>query len=82
MNRLISITEQIVLFKDCKWSPECTRIVIRTEKGEIVMGRQKFEVAFGGYTFMLDDNNERVTRSAWAAFKALGVVQLRGGWGW
>lgn len=82
MNRLINITDQIVLFKDCKWAPDCRKIVMRTENGEITVNRQRFDVTFGGFTFMLDDQNERLTRSAWEAFKSLGIVQLRGHWGW
>lgn len=82
MNRLLNITEQIVLFRNCKWTPDCRKIVMRLEKGEITINRQRFDVIFGGFTFMLDDQNERLSRSAWIAFKSLDIVRLRGGWGW
>ena len=71
-NRLLSRNEQRTLFADCKWSSDWQKIVVSTPKGPKALGRKIFNVYFGGFTFMLDENNERLTRSAWEAFKALG----------
>lgn len=35
-----------------------------------LLDRARFDVLFGGYTYVLDVNNERTTRSAWRAFTA------------
>ena len=35
-----------------------------------LLNKAQFDVLFGGYTFVLDQNNERTTRSAWRAFTA------------
>ena len=73
-NRLLNITEQIVLFKDCKWAPDCRHVVVQltgNNRFSKPLNRERFNVLFGGYTFMLDRNNERLTRKAWDAFKSL-----------
>jgi hypothetical protein len=33
-----------------------------------LLDKARFDVLFGGYTYVLDVNNERTTRSAWRAF--------------
>lgn len=35
-----------------------------------LLNKAQFDVLFGGYTYVLDQNNERTTRSAWRAFTA------------
>lgn len=35
-----------------------------------LLNKARFDVLYGGYSYALDVNNERTTRSAWRAFTA------------
>lgn len=61
--RIVSLDVQIVLFEGWKFDFMKRRMI----SGTSVLTRGRFDVLFGGHTFMLDRENERQTGSAWRA---------------
>ena len=57
--------QQANLFRGCVYIEQENR-VMRT--GGQMLKPEQFRVRFGGYTFTLDQANEKVTRDAWEAF--------------
>lgn len=56
-----------VIFEGLKFNLEKMRVVMPDGR---LLDRARFDVLFGGYTYVLDITNERTTRSAWRAFTA------------
>lgn len=56
-----------VIFEGLKFNLEKMRVVL---PDGTLLDKARFDVMFGGYTYVLDINNERTTRSAWRAFTA------------
>ena len=65
-------TQQIELFKGCVYLLDKNKI--RLPNGTEVR-RQQFDVIFGGRVFMMDNANQRTTRSAWEAFTQSEALQ-------
>ena len=66
-SRFISAQDVPVLFAGCSFKLATMRVILPDGRA---LNRSQFKVLFGGYTFALDQNNERTTRSAWRAFTA------------
>lgn len=57
--------EQVELFGGCVYVQDAHKILA---PGGVLLKPDQFRVAFGGYTFTLDNANEKTTRDAWEAF--------------
>lgn len=64
-NTYLRAEEQIQLFDGCVYINDQHRVW--TKDGQILKPEQ-FKVRFGGYTFMMDNENTKTTRDAWDAF--------------
>lgn len=53
------------VFEGCVYVKSLGRVLV---PGSGLMNTEKFRVYFGGYTFAMDDINQRTTRNAWEAF--------------
>lgn len=53
------------LFGSCVYVKNVGRVLV---PGSGLMSEKQFRVLFGGYTFAMDDINQRTTRNAWEAF--------------
>lgn len=57
--------EQMDLFAGCVYVQDIHRVLV---PGGQLLKSEQFKVAYGGYTFTLDNANEKTTRDAWEAF--------------
>lgn len=56
-----------VIFDGLSFDLEKMRVVLPDGR---LLNKARFDVLYGGYSYALDVNNERTTRSAWRAFTA------------
>lgn len=61
----LSVADQIELFAGCVYVADQHRVLV---PGGHLRKPDQFRVIFGGYTFAMDEENERTTRDAWEAF--------------
>jgi hypothetical protein len=71
-NRLLSIGEQMMLFANTVYITDSHRVLV---PGGHVLKPDQFRVYFGGYSFMMDHNNERVSRDPWEAYTQSQLIQ-------
>jgi hypothetical protein len=71
-NRLLSIAEQMTLFAGTVYITDSHRVLI---PGGHVLKPDQFRVYFGGYSFMMDHNNERISRDPWEAYTQSQLIQ-------
>ena len=64
-SRLLSIAEQVTLFQGCVYILDEHRVLM---PGGYVVNAERFRVFYGGYSFVMDKDNNRVSRNAWEAF--------------
>lgn len=57
--------QQLDIFKGCVYVTEGHEVLV---PGGDMLDQGRFKVAFGGYSFAMDNRNERVVRNAWEAF--------------
>lgn len=57
--------QQLALFNGCVYIQDIHRVLI---PGGIILKPEQFKVHFGGYTFTMDNANEKTTKDAWEAF--------------
>lgn len=63
--QFIGGTQLADMFRGCVYVGSINRIL--TPSG-VMMKQEQFNITYGGYTFTLDDSNEKTTRKAWEAF--------------
>ena len=63
----LSVHQIPVIFDGLAFNLAKMRVVMPDGR---LLDRARFDVLFGGYTYAMDINNERTTRSAWRAFTA------------
>ena len=61
----LSVDQQIDLFTGCVYITDEHKTLI---PGGYLLNPERFRVAFGGYSLMMDTRNERVSRNAWECF--------------
>ncbi len=61
----LTIEQQIDLFAGCVYVRDQHRVLV---PGGVMLKEGQFKVAFGGYSFPMDNANERTSRDAWEAF--------------
>ena len=71
-NRFLSIGEQMSLFAGTVYITDSHRVLV---PGGHVLKPDQFRVYFGGYSFMMDHNNERVSRDPWEAYTQSQLVE-------
>lgn len=71
-NRLLSIAEQMILFANTVYIADSHRVLV---PGGHVLKPEQFRVYFGGYSFMMDHNNERISRDPWEAYTQSQLIQ-------
>ena len=64
-NTFLSATDQVEFFKGCVYIYELHRVLV---PGGNTLAPERFRVRYGGYTFMMDNLNQRTSRDAWEAF--------------
>jgi hypothetical protein len=64
-NTFLGVDDQIGHFKGCVWVHSMNRVLT---PGGYLEKPDQFRVTHGGYTFMMDNQNDRTTRDAWEAF--------------
>ena len=64
-NRILGLNEQTQLFAGAVYITDSHRVLIQ---GGHILKPDQFRVHFGGYSFLMDQNNERVSRDPWEAF--------------
>jgi hypothetical protein len=57
--------DQVELFAGCVYIQDIHRVLV---PGGQLLKSEQFKVMYGGYTFTLDNANEKTTRDAWEAF--------------
>lgn len=60
------------IFKGCVYVKDRGRVLV---PGSGLMNKDQLNVLYGGYTFALDDINQRTTRKAWEAFTENGLLR-------
>lgn len=64
----LGIPDQRALFTGCKWDLKTNRILVKMGTETLSLNKARFDIVFGGrFIFVLDNNNERTTNSAWNA---------------
>lgn len=71
--QILAPTQQVELFNHCVYVTDCHRMF--TPAGEMLTPNQ-FRAKFGGYTFMMDNVNERTSRNAFEAFTESQAVRF------
>lgn len=71
--QILAPTQQVELFDRCAYVVDAHRMF--TPAGEMLTPNQ-FRAKFGGYTFMMDNVNERTTRNAFEAFTESQAVRF------
>lgn len=61
----IGVEQQAEFFKGCVYVLDAHRVLI---PGGRMLKPEQFRAMFGGYTYNMDDRNERVSRNAWEVF--------------
>lgn len=61
----LSIEQQRELFIGCVYVCDAHRVLV---PGGLMLQEKQFRVMFGGYSFPMDNANERTSRDAWEAF--------------
>ena len=61
----LSTSEQIDMFAGCVYVQEAHKVFM---PGGVMLKPDQFKVQFGGYTFTLDNANDKTTRDSWEAF--------------
>lgn len=61
----INNDDQLLLFGGCVYVRDVHRVLV---PGGNLLKPEQFKVHFGGYTFTMDNANEKTTRDAWEAF--------------
>jgi len=61
----LSIENQLDLFKGCTYVTDAHKILI---PGGDMLNAERFRVRYGGFTFPMDNGNERHVRNAWECF--------------
>lgn len=61
----LSVEDQITLFAGCVYVSDQHRVLV---PGGTLLKPEQFKVKFGGYTFTMDNANERTSRDPWEAF--------------
>lgn len=64
-NTFLTPQQQTELFAGCVYVSNEHKILV---PGGQLMGPDRFRAHFGGYTFLMDNRNERTCRNAWEAF--------------
>jgi hypothetical protein len=64
-NVFLGMTEQLDLFKGCVYVQDLHRVFLPTG---VLVKPDVFKVIFGGYSFTMDNRNERTSRNAFEAF--------------
>jgi hypothetical protein len=64
-SRILDATQQIELFKGCVYVCDEHRALV---PGGMMLDPQRFRVMYGGYQFVTDSLNGKMTRNAWDAF--------------
>lgn len=64
-NVFLSPNDQIPFFAGCVYVYEAHRALV---PGGLLLPPERFKVRFGGYTFLMDNANQRTCRDAWEAF--------------
>lgn len=57
--------DQLTLFAGCVYVRDAHRVLV---PGGVLLKPEQFKVAYGGYTFTMDNANEKTSRDAWEAF--------------
>ena len=57
--------DQLNLFTGCVYVQDIHRVLV---PGGVLLKPEQFKVTYGGYTFTLDNANEKTTRDPWEAF--------------
>lgn len=60
------------LFAGCVYVSDINKVLV---PGRGLMSGERFRVQFGGYTFMMDDSNQRTTRNAFEAFTESQIIR-------
>lgn len=61
----LSVENQMKLFAGCVYVRDAHKVLL---PGGEMLRPDQFRAQFGGFTFMMDCNNERTSRNAWEAF--------------
>lgn len=61
----LNIDQQIALFSGCVYVRDIHRALV---PGGVLLKPDQFRVHFGGYSFVMDPANEKISRDAWEAF--------------
>lgn len=61
----LTVPEQMHLFRGCVYVRDAHRALI---PGGHLLKSEQFKVTYGGFTFPMDNSNEKVSRDAWEAF--------------
>lgn len=61
----LTIEQQVDLFAGCVYVTDMHRILV---PGGVMLKEGQFKVMFGGYSFPMDNANERTSRDSWEAF--------------
>lgn len=64
-NTFLGMEQQRNVFNGCVYVLDRHRVLV---PGGGMLKQEQFRVAFGGYTFSMDNINERTSRNAWEAF--------------
>lgn len=62
----------MTLFAGCVWISDINKVLV---PGRGLLSADRFRVLFGGFTFMMDDGNQRTTRNAFEAFTESQVIR-------
>lgn len=71
-NTFVSVPQQIELFKGCVYVADEHRIMI---PGGYLFNAERFRVIYGGYSFPMDNANQKVTKNAWEVFTESQVIK-------
>lgn len=64
-NTFLTIEQQLDVFTGCVYVCDEHKTLI---PGGYLLNPERFRVMFGGFSFMMDNRNERVSRNAWECF--------------
>jgi hypothetical protein len=71
-NTFLSPTDQAALFKGCVYILDAHRVLV---PGGHMLKPDQFRARFGGYSFVMDPGNTKVSRNAWEAFTESQVLR-------
>lgn len=61
----LSVDQQIDIFEGCTYVSDEHKVLV---PGGNLLNPERFKVTYGGFTFAMDDTNQRTSRNAWEAF--------------